>query len=76
MPKGPRGQRRKADLNQRALQVVRIATGEDIDALPNPGGQPGGRVGGRIRAEGLSAEKRKEIAQKAARTRWSDKTKT
>ena len=30
----------------------------------------GGKVGGKRRAESLSAKRRKEIAQKAARARW------
>jgi len=34
-------------------------------------GRLGGLKGGKARAEKLSAKKRKEIAQKAAKTRWS-----
>ncbi|PYS47718.1 MAG: histone H1 [Acidobacteria bacterium] len=33
-------------------------------------GRQGGSKGGKARAEKLSAEKRKEIAKKAAHTRW------
>lgn len=33
-------------------------------------GRKGGLKGGKARAKALSAEKRKEIAQKAAKTRW------
>jgi hypothetical protein len=36
-------------------------------------GRLGGLKGGKARAERLSAKKRKEIAQKAAQTRWSKK---
>jgi hypothetical protein len=35
----------------------------------------GGRIGGKIRAERLSPEERKAIAQKAAEARWSKKQK-
>lgn len=34
-------------------------------------GRLGGKVGGKARAENLSAEKRTEIAKKAAEARWS-----
>jgi len=37
-------------------------------------GRKGGLKGGKARAEKLSAKKRKEIAQKAAKTRWEKKT--
>lgn len=36
-------------------------------------GRLGGLKGGKARAEKLSAEERKEIAQKAAQARWKDK---
>ncbi len=36
-------------------------------------GRLGGLKGGKARAEKLSAKKRKAIAQKAAKTRWSKK---
>ena len=38
-------------------------------------GRLGGLKGGKARAEKLSGKKRKEIAQKAAQTRWSKKNK-
>lgn len=34
-------------------------------------GKKGGKIGGAARAKSLTAERRKEIAQKAANTRWS-----
>jgi hypothetical protein len=37
-------------------------------------GRLGGLKGGKARAEKLSPEKRKEIAQKAAKKRWDKKT--
>ncbi len=64
-------------------RVVEEAIGERLDgsALPDPhvgknplavaSGKLGGTKGGKARAESLSPAKRKEIARKAARTRWS-----
>lgn len=47
---------------------------EDPNAGKNPAavalGKLGGAKGGKARAEKLSARRRKEIAKKAARTRW------
>jgi len=38
-------------------------------------GRRGGLKGGRARANSLTAERRKEIAKKAAQTRWKEKAK-
>jgi hypothetical protein len=66
----------------RAREVVEKAIGEHSDGSPleNPDanknphavalGRLGGRKGGKARAQKLSAEKRKQIAKKAARKRW------
>jgi hypothetical protein len=77
MPKGPKGEKRPADVNARAVMIAKIATGEIEDKVPSPedeGKDPAavalGRKGGKARAEGLSARKRKEIAKKAAQARW------
>ena len=71
-PKRPR------DPNQLAKSIIDIATGQKPDRDPTPeeqGKDPAavaaGSRGGKIRAEGLSAARRKEIAKKAARDRWS-----
>ena len=71
MPKGPRGEKRPADVIGNAVHVMRIATGE-IEDTPSkaPNRAKGGRVGGRARADSLSPEKRREIARKAAKSRW------
>jgi len=57
--------------------VARIATGEIGDKVPTPEAEGKnaaavalGRMGGKARAEGLSKKRRKEIARKAAKTRW------
>jgi hypothetical protein len=77
MPKGPKGEKRPADVNARAVMIAKIATGELADDVPTPeseGKNPAavalGRMGGKARAEGMSARKRKQIAKKAAKARW------
>jgi hypothetical protein len=56
-----------------AAQTVELTTGEPAKEK-NPAavalGRLGGLKGGKARAEKLSAQKRKEIARKAAKTRW------
>lgn len=74
MAKGPKGQKRPADTNQRALAIVRIATGEDVDPTAAPRGQAGGKKGGSSRAKKLTDSQRSEIARKAALTRWGHQT--
>jgi len=64
------------DVNQLAASIVQDATQEPA-SIPqkNPAavalGRLGGLKGGKARAAKLSARKRKEIAKKAARMRWS-----
>ena len=70
MPKGPKGQRRPADMNQLAKAIVDIATGEAEENAPTRG-RPGGLKGGEARAEKLTPEQRREIARKAAARRWA-----
>ena len=77
MPRGPKGEHRPADVNARAVMIAKIATGELSDDVPTPeseGKNPAavalGRMGGKARAESMSARKRKEIAKKAAESRW------
>jgi hypothetical protein len=74
MAKGPKGERRPADANQRAVMVARIATGEIEDKVTDDGKNAAavalGKRGGLKRAASLSAGKRSEIAKKAANRRW------
>jgi hypothetical protein len=74
MPKGPKGQKRPADVVANAIMVAKIATGEIEDPIEDDGkdkaAQSLGRRGGKARAEKISAEQRAEIAKKAARARW------
>ncbi len=65
------------DVFQLAHAVVELATDESEqveDTTKNPAavalGRLGGLKGGRARAEKLTAERRKKIAQKAAKKRW------
>jgi hypothetical protein len=57
-----------------AAEVVRLTT-EDKPHKKDPFavelGRRGGLKGGRARASSLSAERRSEIASRAARKRWS-----
>ena len=74
MPKGPKGQKRPADVIGNAVKVMRIATGEEEDFPADDGkdkaAQSLGRRGGQARAKALSAKRRLEIAKAAAAKRW------
>jgi hypothetical protein len=72
MPRGPKGEKRPADVIGAAIMVGRIATGEIEE-----GGEPEtkaaatlGRRGGKARAASLTPEQRSEIARAAAAARW------
>lgn len=66
MPKGPRGEKRPADVIGAAVMVGRIATGEIQEAA----GKPARAKGGKARAKALQPKQRSEIASLAARARW------
>ena len=75
MPKGPKGQKRPADMIGNAIKVARIATGEEAEDFGADDGkdkaaQSLGQRGGKARADALSAKRRKEIAKRAAAARW------
>jgi hypothetical protein len=75
MPRGPKGEKRPADVIGAAVMIGKIAT-DEIDDLTTDDGKNAaavalGRMGGKARAEGMSAKRRKEIARKAAVKRWS-----
>ena len=67
MPKGPGGN---------AIKVAKIATGEIEDNIEkdddgkDKAAQSLGRRGGKARAEKMPADRRAEIAKKAAEKRW------
>jgi hypothetical protein len=82
MPKRSSKPQRPRDTNQLAKLIVDLSVGEAQEALPpspddtgkDPAavalGRRGGLKGGKARAKALSAKRRKEIARKAAKTRW------
>lgn len=78
MPKTPK---RPRDTNQLAHLIAAIATGEADDVKTDDGknpaavalGRKGGLKGGVARAQSMSPEKRKAIAEKAAAARWAKK---
>jgi hypothetical protein len=70
--------KRELDTNQKAYKLVQQVTGQTDkpkEKEKNPAavslGRLGGLKGGKARAEKLSATKRKAIARKAAKKRWS-----
>lgn len=75
-----RKRKRACDLNQLAASIVEDAT-EGEPELTEDGKNPhavalgrlGGKKGGKARAAALSAERRREIAKKAAEARWAAK---
>ena len=72
MPRGPKGERRPADVIGNAVKVARIATGEEEDErapIASAAAQLG-KLGGAARAAGMTPERRAEIARKAAAKRW------
>ena len=81
MPRGPKGEKRPADVVGNAVHVMRIATGEREEEFePEPSGPPKnpaavemGRLGGRKRAETMTPERRAEIARNAAAKRWESR---
>lgn len=72
--------RKKPDLNERAANVVAIATGQPHRAKKgkrkNPAavalGRLGGPKGGKARAAALTPKQRSDIARKAAAARWEE----
>jgi hypothetical protein len=78
MPKGPKGEKRPADVIANAIKVARIATGEEPEDLTDDGKDKAavslGRRGGKARAQSLTAIQRAEIAKKAAKKRWKNRS--
>jgi hypothetical protein len=74
MPRGPKGDKRWTDAIGNAVMIAKIATGEIEDITTDDGKNAAavalGRMDGKARAEGLTAKRRKEIARKAAQSRW------
>jgi hypothetical protein len=71
--------KRPRDTNQLAWQIVQEATGQSLPEQERPDtrnqaavalGKLGASKGGKVRAQRLSAAKRKAIAKNAAKARW------
>ena len=68
MPRGPKGERRPADVVGCAVHVMKIATGEIEEDLPEH--REIKVKGGKARADSMTSEERKALAEKAAAARW------
>jgi hypothetical protein len=79
MPNRSSKKRTPKDINELATYIVESSTNptEGVENEKNPHavalGRLGGLKGGKARAEKLTPEQRKEIAQKAAQSRWRNK---
>ncbi len=73
------------DFNEFGRYLVELTTGADDDAPPQPTkaelskvmkalGHRGGKIGGKRRLETMTPEQRSAVALKAARARWSKRT--
>jgi hypothetical protein len=63
--------RKTEDFNEAAFRVVQQSTAESKNPAAVALGRLGGLKGGKARAAALPASKRKAIAKKAAKARWS-----
>jgi hypothetical protein len=75
MPKGPKGEKRPADVIGNVVRTMRILTGEEKEDLgaddgKDPAAKSLGSRGGKARAASLSKKARAAIAKKAAAARW------
>jgi O-acetyl-ADP-ribose deacetylase (regulator of RNase III) len=74
MPKGPRGEKRTADVMDSAVKEMQVMTGEEDTLPPDDGKDPNakalGAKGGAARAKSMTPERRSEIARKGAEKRW------
>lgn len=76
MPTGPKGEKRPADAIARAVKVMRVLTGDELEdygnaPAKNQAAAELGRAGGKKRAESMTPERRAEIARKGAAKRWA-----
>ncbi len=74
--------RLSTDINQAAYQMVRRSTAEpepkvsrsEISRVMAAMGSKGGKIGGKRRLQTMTAEERRAVALKAAKTRWEKRT--
>ena len=69
MPRGSNGEKRPGDTVGCAVHAMKIATGEIEEVLPSKR-RKGGLAGGPNRSKSLTRERRTEIANQGAKTRW------
>jgi hypothetical protein len=74
MPRGPKGEKRPADVIGNAVHVMRIATGEAEEQAPSKRRLSAGSKGGKLRASHLTPEQRADAAKLAAQARWRKRT--
>jgi hypothetical protein len=72
VPRGPRGEKRPADVIGNAVHVMRIATGEIEDIHGKTTKRAKRAIGGKARAKSLTPAQRAEIARAAASARWKN----
>jgi hypothetical protein len=71
MPRGPRGEKRPADVIGCAVTVARLSVGEMEEKPTQPSGRVrSGHAGASARTKALTPEKRLDIAKRAAGARW------
>lgn len=78
MPKRSSSKQTPQDINELAASIVgEVTTEPELTNEKNPHavalGRLGGLKGGRARADRLTPEQRREIAKRAASTRWGSK---
>jgi hypothetical protein len=80
MPKGPKGQKRPADVISNAVHVMRIATGEIAETVTTDGKNAAavalGRKGGLARSKSLTKAELIAIARKGGKARHRRRTRT
>ena len=76
MPKGPKGEKRPADVLGNAVHLTHIPTGgfegkpEELKPVKDAAAAELSKRGGTARARSLTPEQRQEIARKGAAKRW------
>jgi hypothetical protein len=75
MPRGPKGEKRPADVIRNAVKIMRIATGDEPEDYgpedtKDQAAKAHGKKRGAARAAKLTPARRAEIVEKAAAKRW------
>ena len=70
MTTGPHGEKRPSNPVAHGVHIGRLATGEAEEEYVDQTKQRSGKQGGDARAAAMTAEQRREQAQRAAQARW------